>query len=345
MRFISISAMHARRLPHVVVQMFEYMLLLLLLLLLLQLPEPANAQGLELIVNTTSDGTGAGTLRWAITTSNRQPEHSFATTIEMNLPPSPGQAVFAFASALPAITRPVTLDGGVATPQINCAGIGAGAACLNLTGSNITVQNLDVAQSSNTGILIQGQDIFIQGVFVYSCSGDGILLTSSSRRVTLLYVSSYWNQAGLRIATSADLSVSASYFYENARAGVNISSSGITFGEQGQSNIIYSWSNLAGVDVFGNQNLIQNVIVGLTPDGYPGSIVNDGISIRGAENQIIDCVATYSRNGFGILGNFNLIQGGMLFVLFACFICACMVCFCVSCCVVLCCVVLCCVVR
>ena len=109
---------------------------------------------------TTSADAGPGSLRQAILDADGTPGPE-PVTIWFSIP---GQGVHEIAplSALPAITRPVLIDGfsqpGYAgTPLIELSGRQAGGGDgLTITGSNVTVRGLDINGFQGAGILISG---------------------------------------------------------------------------------------------------------------------------------------------------------------------------------------------
>src|SRR6516225_5907229 len=111
------------------------------------------------LVTTAADG-GPGSLRQAILDSNKATGGTNAIDFKI-----PGQGVQAIAPAspLPAITKPVLIDGfsqpGYAgTPLIELSGNQAGTADgLTITGPDVTVRGLDInGFSEGAGILISG---------------------------------------------------------------------------------------------------------------------------------------------------------------------------------------------
>jgi parallel beta-helix repeat protein len=155
-------------------------------------------------VTSTADTTATGTLRWAITQSNKT---TGPNTIDFAISGT-GVQTIDLGSALPAITQPVTIDGTTQSgytsspalaPVIVLNGSGAGTSTvgLNLTASaaGSTVKGLDIQDFSGSGVLINGGSadtitddligLTAAGTAAASNGGDGVTIEGNAAKNTI----------------------------------------------------------------------------------------------------------------------------------------------------------------
>ena len=234
-------------------------------------------------VTTTADA-GAGSLCAAITAANAA---AGADSIEFDIPGA-GVRTINLASALPAITGRINIDGftqpGVFLApliELNGAGAGAGAHGLNLSAT---------AAGS-----------FIRGLIINRFDVDGIRIRASNSRVEFCFIGTdssgavaQGNEMGVRILGGADgvriggNTVGAlNLISGNDFAGVLITGAG-TSGNRVQGNLIGTAGN-------GNTALPNNVGVQVS-SGSTGNII--GGTVEAARNLI----SGNSTSGVGIIG-------------------------------------------
>ncbi len=138
-------------------------------------------------VSNTSDS-GPGSLRHAIDDANLAPDHD---TIVFNITP-PTPASIAPGSPLPALTSPVLIDGttqpGYAgEPIVGLVGTGAGTASgLVLQGGNSEVRGLFINRFSGNGIQIQSQSNVVSGCFIGTSPAGTARLPNNAAGVAIL---------------------------------------------------------------------------------------------------------------------------------------------------------------
>lgn len=247
-------------------------------------PEQADAIAATFIVNSAADpGNGncdaaECTLREAIIAANAN--GSSKDTISFNIPGG-NPAIITLASALQAISQPVTIDGlsqpgstCSGTPQvfkivINGSGLGAGVTGLKITAGNSEIKGLVIQRFTSHGVEIDGNNN------VFSCSFVGT------------------NSAG-----TLDLG--------NAGIGVYING--------GSNNTIHtnliSGNDSFGVYVSGNGNVIINNRIGTTANGA-GALGNgeEGILVQDAGQTRIGSNLTGSNIISGNKGHGILVSG------------------------------------
>ena len=111
------------------------------------------------VVNNTNDG-GPGSLRRAIVNSNADTAQTNLITFNLG---SSGVQTISLASALPAITQPVTIEGttdGSGNPLVELNGAGAG--------------------SSSDGLMVQANGTTIEGLIIVQFGGAGINVSSNN---------------------------------------------------------------------------------------------------------------------------------------------------------------------
>ena len=141
-----------------------------------------------------TNDSGAGSLRQAIIDANANT--GFIDTIAFNIAGG-GVQTIALASALPAITDPVVIDGttqggyaGTPLVELNGAGAGASVSGFNITGGASTVRALVINRFTSHGILLQtGDNNVVQGCYIgtdpagttdLGNGGDGVHIQTAS---------------------------------------------------------------------------------------------------------------------------------------------------------------------
>lgn len=231
------------------------------------------------VVTTTSDGTGAGTLRTAITSANANPG---LDTITFNISGS-GQQNLPITSALPVITDPVVIDG---TTQPGYAGVplirltpGASgiASLINITGGGSTVKALSFASFS--GITTNN------GVIVLASNNNTVAACHSGTGSgnTQVYITGANNLVGG--STAAD----RNFFYGNTSS---------------RENIIIRGNSASGNRVTGN-------VFGTTPAGVRQTNSGKNILIEDAPNNVIggNAGSGFEAPGAPCSGECNLLSG------------------------------------
>ena len=213
---------------------------------------------------TTNADAGAGSLRQAILDANA---HGGNNTIVFHL--SSGQNTINLQSALPTITRAVTIDGTTqagyhGTPVVELNGNYAGAANgLTLAARNVTVKGLLIDNFQGDGVLIQGPSAGHDQLMsdrIFNNGADGVQIDNASGNVL------GGNQAR-----------QANFIAGNGGDGVAISGSGAT----------------------GNQ-LLGNWI-GVLLDGSMASNFGNGVSISGgASGNTLTSNTIVGNGGAGV---------------------------------------------
>ena len=126
---------------------------------------------------TTTDDSGAGSLRQAILDANANPG---ADTILFDV--GTGPITISPATPLPAITDPVEIDGtsqpgyaGIPLIELNGAAAGSGAAGLILSAGNSSVRGLAINRFSGDGILVQGSGGNVIAACALGTNPDGTI--------------------------------------------------------------------------------------------------------------------------------------------------------------------------
>jgi hypothetical protein len=200
------------------------------------LPGAEPLEGRELLsaftVTNTADS-GTGSLRWAITQADKSTSPN--NTINFKISGS-GVRVIRLASALPAITSPVTIDG---TSQSGYSG----HPVVDLTGSSRSFNGVDV----------KAPNVTIKG-FAIGGFNTGVLIESSRDAVQDCYIGT---------------DPTGQYAVPNDN-GVVISA-GSTYNTVGGSSSaagdLISGNNYAGVDLEGDHNVVENCFVGIDGTG------------------------------------------------------------------------------
>ena len=215
--------------------------------------------------------TGAGTLRAAITSANVD---STADQIDFTL----GGQTISLASALPAITQPVTIDSTTDTTNFldgSAAGVAANGFTINA--SNVVIKGLEIDGFSGWGILIAGSSNTIGGNQI-GVGGDntsgGISISSGTANAIGGSAGSNMivGNSGPGIAIASDSNVVTGntigdFGFGNAGNGVTISGTA-------SSNQIGGVNNGDGNSIFEN----GAAGVAVTGTGTANSIVGNSIS-------------------------------------------------------------------
>lgn len=239
---------------------------------------PVESPGAVFVVTTTSDGTGAGTFRTALTSANANPG---LDTINFNIPGS-GIQNLPLTSALPNVADPVVIDGTTqpgyvaGAPAIRFTpGAGGINQILTITGGGSTVRGLSFASFSG---VTQGNamiELESSGNTVAACASG----TGSGN--TQVLVTGANNTIGG--STPAD----RNYFYGNTSS---------------RENVIISGANARGNRVIGNW-------FGTTPAGVRQTNSGHNIFIDNAPGNFIGGSAGTTPGG-ACTGQCNVISGG-----------------------------------
>jgi len=310
---------------------------------------PVNA----VVVNSTGDGADADptdgacdadantpgyqcTLRAAIQFTNARPD---INAIVFHIPlPAPAVPSIAITSPLPAITKPLLIDGTsqpcIQRITLNGAGAGTLTNGLNISAGASTVQGLSIIDFSGDGIRLQGaggntvQNCFVgtdlSGSATLGNGGDGIHIecpnniiggsTTAERNlisgnggsgVAILGASATANQVlGCFIGTD----FGGTEALGNVSSGISILNSGSNIigavGEAGGN--VLSGNKEHGVSIIdegvgtATQNLLQNNIIGLSFFGQPLGNTLNGVYVQDAPNN---------RIGGASDSTFNIISG------------------------------------
>ena len=225
------------------------------------------------LVTNTADS-GPGSLRQAILDSNAAT--GATNTIDFDIPGS-GVQTIAPLSALPAITKPVLIDGfsqpGYAgTPLIELSGSQAGGGDgLTITGSDVTVRGLDIDSFS------QGAGIHITGT---GATGDWIYGNFLGTDPT--GTQAVPNNAGVEIDAGAT----------NNLVGTN----GDGVNDAAERNLL-SGNLFAGVWITG-QGTIGNAVAG----NFIGTDITGSVALNNGTQPVTDSLGNYLRRRRGDLG-------------------------------------------
>lgn len=224
----------------------------------------------------TTDNSGPGSLRQAIIDANATSE---ADTIVFNIP-GPSAFTIALSSALPAITRPLTID---ATTQPGFSG----QPIIELNGSA-----LQSAQSAN-GLRITGGNCTVRGLVINEFSG-----TTSAPRAGI------WIESGGRnliegnfIGTDLTGSIAVANHY-----GVVIlnSANNLIGGTNAAARNVISGNSVNGIHIEGGSasgNKVQGNVIGTDITGmFAVGNARFGVTIANAPNNLIGGSAAGARN-------------------------------------------------
>lgn len=225
---------------------------------------------------TTTNDSGAGSLRQAILDANANPG---ADTIAFNIPGS-GTRTIALTSPLPSITEAVTIDGTTQPSgrvEINGDRAGRAATGLILAGGNIVVRGLTITRFRYDLVKLLALDLIGAG-------GSAIRIDSSNNIIEA-------NFLGTTATGATDVG--------NDLAGVLVTGSNNTIGGTRDTARNILSGNLVGVGLAtrgatGNQ-VIGNYI-GTDPNGTTAIPNSAGVVILGASGNTIGGTATGARN-------------------------------------------------
>lgn len=202
---------------------------------------------------TNTNDAGLGSLRQAILDANATPD---ADTINFNIPGSPPFTI-ALASALPAVTNPVIINGttqpgfnGAAVVELN--GFFAGAADgLTINTSASTVRGLAINRFTGDGIVINGTGNIIEGNIIgtnslsaanLGNSQNGVLITASGNTVGGAAASAANKIAfnggnGVSVAAGTGNSISSNSIFSNSVLGINLGGDLVTPNDLGDVDV------------------------------------------------------------------------------------------------------------
>jgi len=271
------------------------------------LPAGASTPDATFTVTNTNDS-GTGSLRQAILNANAAA--SGPRTISFNIPGS-GIHTINLASALPAITKAVTLDGlaqsgascGINPPHtlmivLNGSNAGLGANGITVTGGSSTIRGLVIEHFSGDGVRIQ-----TNGNVTVQCNYIGTNSVGSAPAKNY--------GSGVTISNTANNTVSRNLISGNG-TGVNISGSAARFNYV-QGNRI--GTNAAGTAAVGNAG--AGVLLSNVPATYIGgnsaaqrNIIsgNGGNGIHIEQGDLVEIEGNYigtSASGSAAVGNGN----------------------------------------
>lgn len=280
---------------------------------------------------TNTDDDGEGSLRWAITESNNNPD---TDTILFNI--EEGYYTITPLSALPEITSPVFIDGTSqpgyeGTPIIQISGYqaGEGLSGLVISAGDSTVRGLIITQFSSYGVrltdqgnnIVQGNYIGEVGIFpgeLWLGNGEGGILIESGNNLIGGATTSERNIISGNTGTGVLINNETAINNQVINNYIGLDSSGTS-----------SRPNGVGVGIVnGSDNLIQeNVIAGNTNTGVSvlsyGNIANnnqilsnwigtnkdynflgngdDGIDLAGAKNTLVQGNYIYYNQSTGVV--------------------------------------------
>lgn len=270
---------------------------------------PANF----LVLNT--NDMGAGSLRQAIMDANATAD---VNTVTFNVSGSGVQSI-ALTSALPPITRPVTIDGttqpgygGLPLIELNGAGAGVGANGLVIPAGNSTVRGLVINRFSGSAIQLGNsggnriQSNFLgtdaTGTQALGNGGMGVMVLSSSPQNTIGGAATTarnvisGNQTGILIASRMNV-VQNNYIGTDNRASrpLGNQTDGVLIiglyntlgGTAARTGNVISGNLDNGVRITGGGNLLQGNFIGTDTSGN-AVLANggDGVSIDSGANTI-----------------------------------------------------------
>jgi titin len=287
-------------------------------------------RGSTFTITNTADS-GLGTLRWAITNANA---NSGPDTINFQIS---GKAPFTInlASALPAVTDPVTIDAttqsgysGAPVVELNGSATGAGGIGLQLNSGFTTVMGLAINRFPAQGIVLNGVSNIIQGNFIGTdttgtnarANGSvGLWVKSAGNQIggttaAARNVISGGNNTGIYIFNTSSNTVQGNYIgvsatgaarLGNVNSGVMINgaSANLIGGANPGARNVISGNGVSGVFLNGtgaSWNVIQGNYIGTDTSGsLVVSNVNDGITVDGAPSNTIcgNVISGNSTNG------------------------------------------------
>jgi MBG domain (YGX type)/Bacterial Ig-like domain (group 3) len=258
------------------------------------------------VVNSSADpGTnGAHTLRWAITSSNAAPGGTNDITFAIGT----GLQTIKLASALPALTVPVDIDGTtqggsnyVGSPLIVLNGASAGASVAGLVvgtaAAGSSIKGLTVENFSADGIDVQANNVVVAGNFI----GTGSSGTKAAGNAL----------NGITVTGSLDTIGAVNSL--NANGTIKTLLGNVVSGNKG-----------SGIVVDGSNNLVEGNLVGTDLTGTV-AVANglDGVTLTGGSSNTIggttasaaNILSGNARNGVTITGNAsetNVVEGNKI---------------------------------
>ncbi len=248
------------------------------------------------VINT--NDSGVGSLRQAILDVNANPA---LTTITFNIPGT-GVQTINLASALPALTNPVLLDG------YTQPGSGTNAPLIDLNGAS--------AGGSANGITVFGGNTTVRGLVINGFAQDGIVLQSSGNTITGNFIGT--NAAGNAAVGNAGHGVLIQGGQFNNTVG----------GTTAAARNIISGNGLFGIAIAGlgtNGSLVEGNYIGTDVSGAAAlANINGGVFVTsGAANATIggtaagvgNVISGNSGSGVTISGSGttgNLVQGNFI---------------------------------
>jgi hypothetical protein len=251
-------------------------------------PQTANFTATrQSFVVTTDSNHGAGSLREAMTNANATPG---LDTIVFNIP-GPGVKVINLQLPLPEITDPVVIDASTQPGY-------AGAPLIEINGSQA---------STGSGLVIKASGTTIRGLAINRFQDSGIFIRLANNNVI------QGNYIGLNVNGTG------SQF--NSRAGILLSesSNNLIGGTTAAARNVISGNSFEGIELIGDNNLIQGNFIGTNPAGaaaIPNGI--DGIEVSGTNNLIggttpgAGNLISGNQRGLTIRGPGNTVQGNLI---------------------------------
>ncbi len=273
----------------------------------LQWLEERFAPALYTVINT-ADG-GAGSLRDAINQSNANPPPAGApgNVIEFNIPNQGAVQLITLDPTLPQITvsATVTIDG---------LSQGAGG---NMNWNSTPWINIDCSGFAGDGLDVSGTNIFIQGLAIYNCGGDGIDILSSADNTTVQFCNLGTNTAVSNVTGNAGNGISVFGSDNEIRNCVLSGNTGdgvLLAGATAVRNQVYNCD--IGVDSSGNTKLsnggngveiragANGNFIGSTDTNYISGNGGDGVRITNSQsNQVMNNLIGIAENGVAALPN------------------------------------------
>jgi hypothetical protein len=245
-------------------------------------------------VETTADS-GPLSLRQALLDANASPNDAAGPDVIQFAIPGGGVQSMALASALPAITDPVTIDGTSqpgygGTPLIELQGSAAGSGANGLTVGN------------------GGDGSVIEGLVIDGFGGNGIELDAGNCVVAANYIGT--NSAGSAASANGGNGVFATFTSSNNTIG----------GPSTANRNVISGNNGSGISLyFGTGDIIQNNYIGTdATSNAPIGNANYGIGAYGASNITVGGPGVgnvIAGNGFGLIdaqGSGWVVQGNFI---------------------------------
>ncbi len=247
---------------------------------------------------------------------------------------------------LPALTRPVLLDGSSqpgGQVVLNGAAAGPNAAGLRLTGGSSTVRGLTVYAFSGAGLEISEKgDNVVRGAIFYNNGGDGVLILDSPRNTVggatpearNAIFGNTMNGVEIRGGAAVSNVVAGNVIGTDAAGIAGMGNTGVgvavvnarnnTIGGDSAARNVISGNRQQGILVFGSDstgNIIASNIIGTDPRGLsPLPNASDGVSIHDASMTVVGGVGAGNvisgNGGSGIHivgdGSANVVVGNII---------------------------------